>query len=89
MASDFVMGPEDEVVERLASAAVRDAFERLASAEQKVIALGIFQDLPYRHVAEVLGLPEGTVKSRIRRGLRRLRDLIDVDEDGLRALAPG
>ena len=36
------------------------------------IALAFFDGYPYVEVAEILGLPEGTVKSRIRAGMSRL-----------------
>ncbi|MGB5565636.1 MAG: sigma factor-like helix-turn-helix DNA-binding protein [Acidimicrobiia bacterium] len=38
--------------------------------------MAFFQGHSYRRVAETLDLPEGTVKSRIRRGLSRLQALL-------------
>jgi DNA-directed RNA polymerase specialized sigma24 family protein len=35
--------------------------------------MAFFGDQPYRDVATVLGVPEGTVKTRIRAGLGRMR----------------
>jgi RNA polymerase sigma-70 factor (ECF subfamily) len=42
-----------------------------------VVELGVFQDLPYADVAEILGIPEGTVKSRMFNALKRLKELMN------------
>lgn len=57
---------------------VRRTLALLRPEERDPIALSYFDDLSYRQVAEMLGLPEGTVKSRIRSGLANLRDRLAV-----------
>lgn len=52
---------------------VRDAMEALHAGERAAIELAYFGGLTYREVAEQLGDAEGTVKSRIRSGLKKLR----------------
>ena len=52
---------------------VRDAMETLEEGERSAIELAYFGGLTYREVAEHLGDAEGTVKSRIRSGLRKLQ----------------
>ncbi len=56
------------------SARVRRAMERLSGLQREALTLAYFGGHTYREVALVLEVAEGTVKSRIRDGLIRLRD---------------
>jgi RNA polymerase sigma-70 factor (ECF subfamily) len=56
---------------------VTRALDKLPPEERTAIHYAYFHDLTYRQVAERLSLPEGTVMGRIRRGLRRLSELLD------------
>jgi len=55
---------------------VKAAVETLPKSEREAIELAYFDGRTYRDVATLLGEPEGTIKSRIRSGLRRLRTLL-------------
>jgi len=65
---------EHEVWDLAVADQVREAMAVLSADERRAIELAYFQGHTYREVAAVLGAPEGTVKSRIRTGLRRMRE---------------
>src|SRR5476651_2238127 len=66
-------------VNRLDAAQVFDALAQLDEIYQAPVALFYLQDFSYNEIAESLGLPLGTVKSRLTRGLARLHTaLTDV-----------
>lgn len=50
---------------------VRRAVEQLPPALRQVLLLGYFQQLPYKEIAEIVGVPVGTVKSRLHTALKR------------------
>jgi RNA polymerase sigma-70 factor (ECF subfamily) len=70
---------EREVVDLSVAEQVKDVVAQLPSDERQAIELAYFGGHTYRQVATLLDQPEGTVKSRIRSGLRRLRgELVDA-----------
>jgi RNA polymerase sigma-70 factor (ECF subfamily) len=65
-----------EVSERLDSERVRGAVATLPGEQRRAIEMAFFDGLTHREIAERDGLPLGTVKGRLRLGLRRLYGLL-------------
>jgi RNA polymerase sigma-70 factor, ECF subfamily len=64
---------EHEVWDLALADQVKEVMSSLPEDERRAIELAYFGGRTYREVAVALGTPEGTVKSRIRTGLRRMR----------------
>ena len=67
---------EREVWDLAVAEHLQDVVKTLPVDERKAIELAYFGGHTYREVAAMLGQPEGTVKSRIRSGLKRMRGLL-------------
>ena len=73
----FEPGALDGELERLPVAeTVRDALRQLTTADQLLIRLRYAEDLTQPQLAEVLDLPEGTVKIRLHRARAKMRELL-------------
>jgi len=66
--------PQAELMVAEARAAVRAAMTRLPPAQRRVIELAYFGGLTHVEIAERTGDPLGTVKTRVRLGMRKLRE---------------
>jgi RNA polymerase sigma-70 factor, ECF subfamily len=55
---------------------MRAALESLSAVQQEAIVLAYFGGRTYREVAQELGIPEGTAKTRLRDGLIKLREVM-------------
>src|SRR3954453_192479 len=64
---------DDEVIERDRAGVVRAALTELPDDQVKVIELAYFGGFPHTEIADMLGVPIGTVKGRMRLGLSKLR----------------
>ncbi|WP_410660769.1 ECF RNA polymerase sigma factor SigK [Amycolatopsis sp. lyj-112] len=74
--------PFDEVAEAVAArwerSQVRRCLTNLTELQRESVLLAYYQGYTYREVAEVLQTPHGTIKTRLRDGLIRLRDCLGV-----------
>jgi len=68
-------GPADDE-----AAALMRRVERLPEPMRDVVSLRVGSDLSYGEIAELLGIPEGTARSRMHAAVRALRGRVGVDE---------
>lgn len=71
---------EDEGETASEAAIAAKAVATLKPAQQRVLELGLLQGLSHSEIADVTGMPLGTVKTQMRRGLIRVRELMEVGE---------
>ena len=68
---------EDEVLHEQQKAALHEAIQKLPVEQQGVIILSFQKGLTHSEISKQLGLPLGTVKSRLRRAFSKLREDLD------------
>ncbi len=73
-------GPLEEVASDQAARHMRGLVSDLPLDQLQVIEKAFFEDKPHSEIAEELDLPLGTVKSRIRRALARLKNALPDEE---------
>jgi RNA polymerase sigma factor (sigma-70 family) len=83
-ATEAAPEPPAPSMEELAVAAavakrVRAAVDDLPDDQRTAIMLAYFEGRTYRQVAEILGIPEGTAKSRMRLALRRIACRLEAE----------
>ena len=72
-------GIEEKSVKNLEASELWQAVQNLNLADQQIVYLRYFLDLPVAETAQVLQVAEGTVKSRLSRALEKLRNIIQQD----------
>ena len=70
---------EEMATALVAAERVRAALASLPPDQHRAIHIAYFEGKTYREVAEVLGIPEGTAKSRLRLGLRRVANALEAE----------
>jgi RNA polymerase sigma factor (sigma-70 family) len=71
-ASDPEAAPDQQAWEAHRREAIQTALEALPKTQRQALRLAFFEDLSHRQVAEFLGLPLGTAKTRIRSAIKQL-----------------
>jgi RNA polymerase sigma-70 factor (ECF subfamily) len=72
-------GPSDQAEAATERARVHAAVARLSADQRRVIELAYWKELSQSEIAEELGIPLGTVKTRTRRALGRLAEILDSE----------
>jgi RNA polymerase sigma-70 factor (ECF subfamily) len=73
---DIGTNPEENLSQSQQAAFVRRAIATLPAEQRVALDLGFYSGLTHAEIAERLNLPLGTVKSRIRMGMNRLREAL-------------
>ena len=76
-------GQEAALIAGQSARRVREAIAGLAAPLREVIVLKEFEDMAYKDIARILGVPVGTVMSRLSRGREALRAVLVRDGHGL------
>jgi len=72
--------PHESAAQKELAKMVQNALARVSVELREAVILRDLQDLDYKEIAQVLGIPEGTVKSRISRGRAELARLLERDK---------
>lgn len=75
---DPAPSPEERVITRQTHQQVLAAIDALPTEHRQILTLRILNDMDYRQIAAVLGIAEGTVKSRLSRARENLRKNLDT-----------
>jgi RNA polymerase sigma-70 factor (ECF subfamily) len=75
--------PESVVVRRETGEILQAALEKLSPELRETVILRDLQEMEYREIAQVLDIPEGTVKSRLNRGRAELARLLKRQQASL------
>ena len=72
--------PHESAARKELARMVQKALARVSVELREAVILRDLQDLDYKEIAQVLGIPEGTVKSRISRGRAELARLLERNQ---------
>jgi RNA polymerase sigma-70 factor, ECF subfamily len=73
---DEAMAPDDALASSQREERVRAALAALSDEQMRVVELSFYQEKAHAEIAQILGIPLGTVKSRLRLAMARLRNLL-------------
>ncbi len=74
--SDEGPGPDRAAESLRLREVLAEAIQRLAPEQREVFVMREYAGMPFKEIAEVVGVPENTVKSRMRYALEHLRDAL-------------
>ena len=74
--------PDAELLAKIERARVQTALRKLPQNLREIVVLREFEDLSYQEISEVVGVPVGTVMSRLSRARERLKAVLTESENG-------
>jgi RNA polymerase sigma-70 factor (ECF subfamily) len=84
-------GPVETAEHDEERAVLRRALETLTEPHRLVFELAVYQDRPYAEISELMGIPVGTIKSRMHNAVQALKQMLGARAEGseARAASPG
>ena len=79
-------GVDRSVIARQLQVRLKTAIESLSAAQREVFVMRQYSNLPFKQIAGIVGVPENTVKSRMRYALEQLRAILGEYEEYAKAL---
>jgi RNA polymerase sigma-70 factor (ECF subfamily) len=73
------LAPDASLIRHETADRIRAALLSIPETYRSVVVLRHYEDLKFREIGDVLGIPEGTVKSRMAEGLTQLARLLDTE----------
>jgi len=84
---DKTAGTDRKVQSKELHGRLRDAIDKLSEDQREVFLMREFLDMPFKEIADVVGCPENTVKSRMRYALEKLREELEEYADLAKAMS--
>jgi RNA polymerase sigma-70 factor (ECF subfamily) len=84
--ADKSAGTDRKVMDKELHGRLHAAIAKLSEDQREVFLMREFHDMPFRDIAEVVGCPENTVKSRMRYALEKLRGELEEYADLAKAM---
>jgi RNA polymerase sigma-70 factor (ECF subfamily) len=85
MVSDGAVGADGKAIQRELAIRMKQAIEALPEEQREIFLLREVSDLQFNEIAQVVGVSENTVKSRMRYALEKLREALEEYRDLARA----
>lgn len=76
LTADAAQAPDEPLGDADIKNRLREALPQLPEREREILLLVLEEGLPYRDCAEILRVPEGTIKSRVHSAVARLRQIL-------------
>jgi RNA polymerase sigma-70 factor (ECF subfamily) len=85
--ADKAAGTDRKVISKELHGKLQSAIAKLSDDQREVFLMREFLDMPFRDIADVVGCPENTVKSRMRYALEKLREDLEEYADLAKAMS--
>ncbi len=80
--ADKSPSPAEQFLQTGVSEELEDSLNRLKPEQRLLVMLADVEGLPYQEIAEIVGVPVGTVRSRLHRAHKQLRSLLEAHKAG-------